>query len=375
MIDNPLDTLTTEQLDALILLANAAIKRIRLSDLMDYPTQQRLFSEAAKLTHGIRAARAVAMEEARRQSGQAKPLPLTLGGKVARGGVPSDRSGAALRGAGRIVRLTMIYRDENLTLYCGEAMGAMADMAEGSVHAVVTDPAYASLNKWRGIGTTTRLGGHRDEGKRTGWFETVTNEELYYHLCEFARLLPKNGHAWVMGDGETMPVVCGYVREGDTGFDYAKPMPVIKLRQDGDGLKPGLGYHLRATHEYVVLCEKGRRRLNGESDCDVFPVPWRGDAETRPHTPDGKPYPTAKPFMLMRSLIEQSTSEGETVFDPFSGGGATAFAALTTKRKVICCDKSEYACAALLNRCSGFLTGPLPDLPGVRRDALPLLSL
>jgi len=82
MIDNPLDTLTTEQLDALILLANAAIKRIRLSDLMDYPTQQRLFSEAAKLTHGIRAARAVAMEEARRQSGQAKPLPLTLKGKV-----------------------------------------------------------------------------------------------------------------------------------------------------------------------------------------------------------------------------------------------------------------------------------------------------
>lgn len=266
--------------------------------------------------------------------------------------------------------MTPIYQDATFTLYHGTAMGAMAEIAPGSVQAIVTDPAYESLNKWRTTGTTTRLGGHGDAEKRTGWFETVSNEDLYHHLCEFAALLPKDGHAWVMGDGETMPILCGYVREGETGFGYAKPMPVIKLRGDGDGYKPGMGYHLRATHEYVVLCEKGRRRLNTESDVDVMALPWTGGQETKTHTPDGKPYPTAKPWMLLRSLIEQSTEPGETVFDPFAGGGATAFAALTTGRKVVCCDISEYACATILNRCAGFLTEPLPDLPGLRRDAL-----
>ena len=268
-----------------------------------------------------------------------------------------------------------IYQDENLTLYHAPAMAAMAEMSPGSADCICTDPPYASLDRWRSVGTTTRLGGHRDEEKRTGWFGTLTNEELYEHLCEFAVLLPKNGHAWLLADGETMPVLCNYVSDGETGFSYRKPMPVIKLRADGDGYKPGLGYHLRATHENVVLCEKGRRRLNTESNVDVFSVPWTGGKESAAHTPDGKPYPTGKPWMLMREFVLQSTSEGETVFDPFAGGGATAFAALRSKRKVICSDVSEYACATILNRCRDFLAEPLPDLPGLRGKQVSIFDL
>ena len=268
-----------------------------------------------------------------------------------------------------------LYQDASLTVYHGAAMAAMSEMAPGAAQCILTDPPYASLNKWREIGTTTRLGGHGDEGKRAGWFDTISNEEIYAHLCEFAALLPKDGHLWMMADGETMPVICNYVSDGDTGFCYRKPMPVIKLRADSEGFRPGMGYHLRATHEYVVLCEKGRRRLNTENDVDVWPVPWTGGKESQPFTPDGKKYDCAKPWMLMRGLIEQSTNAGETVFDPFAGSGATAFAALCTHRKVIVSDVSEYACATILNRCRGFLTEPLPDLPGLREQPVSLFHL
>jgi len=271
--------------------------------------------------------------------------------------------------------LSPAFASDRLIVFKGDAMSVLSAMPPGSADCIVTDFPYESLNRWRGIGTTTRLGGHRDEDKRTGWFETVSNEELYFYLCEFARLLPKNGHAWVMADGETMPLICGYVREGETGFDYCKPMPVIKLRADGEALKPGLGYHLRASHEYVVLCEKGRRRLSQESTADVFAVPWRGGAETKPDTLDGKPYPTAKPWMLMRSFIELSSAPGETILDPFAGGGATPYAALLTNRKAVSIDKSDYSTRTILSRCAAIIPGVYDHLPELRRDAVPVLNL
>lgn len=167
----------------------------------------------------------------------------------------------------------------NIRIERGDAMTLMASLESGSIHEIVTDPPYESLNRWRAVGTTTRLhgGGRAEPDSRAGWFETISNEDLFHVLCEFSRLLPKNGHAWVMADGETMPIICGYVREGDCGFNYCKPYPVLKLRTDGEGFKPGMGYHGRAAHEYVVLCEKGRRRFTHENWADVFAVPWRGD--------------------------------------------------------------------------------------------------
>jgi DNA modification methylase len=128
-----------------------------------------------------------------------------------------------------------------------------------------------------------------------------------------------------------------------------KPYPVLKLRADGLGYKPGMGYHGRATHEYVILLEKGRRKFN-YNFVDTFAVPWRGDAETKPHTPNRAAYPTAKPWMLMRELIELSSDEGEVVLDPFCGGGSTIYAALLSGRRAIGIDKSEYSMTTTLSR-------------------------
>jgi site-specific DNA-methyltransferase (adenine-specific) len=253
----------------------------------------------------------------------------------------------------RIEKMTEpVIKTENLAGYHADALELLPTLPAGSAHCIVTDPPYWTLNKWRSIGTTTRLGGHRDADKRMGWFEEIDREQLYSTLCEFARLLPKNGHAWVFADNDVQAIIKGFVEEGETGFNYAKSYPVLKMRGDGLAPRMGMGYHLKATTEFVVLCEKGRRRWSNELNNrpDYFMLPWTGDAETRGLTDDGKPYPTAKPWMLYRQLVQLSSSEGETVLDPFAGSGPLATAALVEKRKAVLIDKSADAIEVIRRR-------------------------
>ena len=49
-------------------------------------------------------------------------------------------------------------------------------------------------------------------------------------------------------------------------------------------------------------------------------------------------YPTQKPIALLKRIIEASSNEGDTVFDPFCGCGTTIYAAHLTKRNWIGCD-------------------------------------
>lgn len=255
---------------------------------------------------------------------------------------------------------------------CGDFLQVIPQVPQ--VDCIITDPPYWTLNKWREIGTTTRLGGHRDEEKREGWFRTIDPEDLWECVCTFGLLLPKNGHAWIMADDETSDYVKAYVKEGETPFGYCKRYPVLKMTKDGAGYRQGMGYHGRASHEYIVLLEKGRRRFSDENWPDVFSFPWTGDAETRPFTPEGKPYPTAKPTALYRRLIELSTAPGETVLDPFCGGGALAVAALETDRKAVCIDVNPDAIETTRRRlATGILGGSRAvPVPVLRRQRIPV---
>jgi site-specific DNA-methyltransferase (adenine-specific) len=232
---------------------------------------------------------------------------------------------------------------------CLELMGQMSigSVSDGVVDCIITDPAYWTLNKWREIGTTTRLGGHRDADQREGWFDTIDETDLWEMLCTFGTLLPKNGHAWIMCDHETLPYILNYIRldkdDSDrptTQFNYCKPYPVLKMTNDGKAYKQGMGYHGRCCHEYVVLCEKGRRRFNDENWPDVFSYAWTGYSETAGMLPGGKPFPTAKPVALVERLIELSTDEGQVVLDPFMGSGATGVACINTGRDFVGIEKS-----------------------------------
>ena len=80
---------------------------------------------------------------------------------------------------------------------------------------IITDPPYWTLDKWRNIGTTTRLGGHREKDQQVDdrWFETITRDDLWTVLIAFDQLAKYNSHTYIMCDHEVMPIILGWVRE------------------------------------------------------------------------------------------------------------------------------------------------------------------
>ena len=64
-----------------------------------------------------------------------------------------------------------------------------------SVDLICTDSAYASLEKHRATGTTTRL--------VADWFEVIPNERWPELMREAYRVLKKNTHSYFLADEET----------------------------------------------------------------------------------------------------------------------------------------------------------------------------
>lgn len=200
-------------------------------------------------------------------------------------------------------------------LYNGDCFDVLREMPDESVDMVFADPPYWTLNKWRSMGTTTRLGGHHDPAKRHGWYETIGPESVDVLLKEIFRLLKPNRHGFVMCDGQTLRYVLNAAAEY---FSYFKPLV-------WDKVNPGMGYHLRACHEYIVMLDKGKnlickdRRLK-----DIISIPSiRTD------------FPTQKPVELVELFVKNFTDGGGYVLDPFMGSGTTGEACIQTGRKFI----------------------------------------
>ncbi|MBN46198.1 MAG: DNA methylase N-4 [Methylophaga sp.] len=198
----------------------------------------------------------------------------------------------------------------NFRLSQYDAISWLKSIESESVDLVVTDPPYESLEKHRKIGTTTRL--KQSKSSSNVWFEILPNERLEALMSELYRVLKKNTHCYIFCDQETMFYLKPIGEK--VGFKFWKPIVWDKQRI-------GMGYHYRARYEFILFFEKGKRKLNNLGIPDVLGYP-------RVH----RGYPTEKPVDLAKVLIEQSTSEGELVIDPFCGSGAFGVAALELDR-------------------------------------------
>lgn len=228
------------------------------------------------------------------------------------------------------------YQDKFCTLYHADTFQSWDEFKDDTFDLIVTDPPYWTLDKHRSVGTTTRIGGHVREDERTGWFDTIDENDLWEAMTEFHRLVKNNCHVYVMGDGQVLKWILGYAEEAE--FTNAKPLVWDKVNQ-------GMGYHYRCRHEFLVMLDKGKnRKLNSLSTPDVWQVPMvRGG------------YPTEKPVALMEIPVLHSSAPGEIVFDPFMGGGSTLVACQRHGRNCVGIDKSEAACEIAAKRLSSVL--------------------
>ncbi|CAI2323022.1 site-specific DNA-methyltransferase [Vibrio parahaemolyticus] len=202
-----------------------------------------------------------------------------------------------------------------------DAVSWLKTLDSESIDLIVTDPPYESLEKHRAKGTTTRLKVSKSSSNQ--WFSIFPNDRFEELLEEIYRVLKKNSHFYLFCDQETMFVVKPIAEKA--GFKFWKPIV-------WDKMAIGMGYHYRARYEFILFFEKGKRKLNDLGVPDVLQAKrvWKG-------------YPTEKPVDLIRTLIEQSSTRGELVVDPFFGSGATLVAANSLDRKWAGTDISEAA--------------------------------
>lgn len=221
----------------------------------------------------------------------------------------------------------------------GDCVEWLRSIESRTVDLAITDPAYQSLEKHRAIGTTTRL--------TADWFPIFPNSRIADLLAELYRVLKDDTHAYIFCDQETMHFLWALMFElNDSGddvqrteesatlfpFTWWKHLTWEKTKLDSDEPAMGMGWHYRAAQECIVFLEKGKRKLNSNSVCDVLKAP---------RVPRKDSYPTEKPVTVIKTLIEQSSLPTDLVIDCFLGSGSTADMATQLGRRFAGCDITE----------------------------------
>lgn len=225
--------------------------------------------------------------------------------------------------------------DGGLYLAKGDALVWLKSLENEVADLVVTDIPYASLEKHRTTGTTTRLS--KSKASNNDWFVTIPNSVLPELCVELYRVLKPRSHCYMFCDDETSDLL---KKAGqDAGFYCWK-------RLVWDKMALGMGYHYRAKYEFILFFEKGRSKwvptegksfkgtlqLNNRSLPDILPSKRIRHSDA---------YPTEKPVELLELLVLNSSREGALVIDPFMGSGNTGEASLKNGRYFWGCDISD----------------------------------
>ncbi len=193
----------------------------------------------------------------------------------------------------------------NCTLYLGDCLEILPQLADGSVDAVVTDPPYFQ--------PATHYCPTRDEGApQRAYADLSILEHFFKSFCaECARVTNAEGCFYVFCDGQSYHMAFAAL------FPHTKRVrPIV-----WDKVTSFNGYTWRHQHELIAWGEReaSPRIPTGDGDiirCRAVPVSKRQ-------------HPAEKPLKLLNAIV---TKCGSIVLDPFMGSGTTGVACIETDR-------------------------------------------
>lgn len=208
----------------------------------------------------------------------------------------------------------------------GDCFDVFAELGDGAVDHVFTDPPYAEKTHEGArscipLSEVDQLG---TGGKTLVSFDSI-DDAAFFHLC---RESVRVARRWVLMTCDWrhaaaaaecgLPVVrCGV---------WVKPDAAPQFTGD----RPGTGWEA-----VLILHRPGRKRWNGGGHpavwtCNILKV--------------GNDHPTQKPLALVRRWVRDFTDPGDLILDPFMGSGTTLVAALHEGRRAIGVEKDEKYC-------------------------------
>ena len=202
----------------------------------------------------------------------------------------------------------------------GNAIDFMKTLEDESVDLIVTDPPY----KVTARGNAGNSGGMmQSKLSMQGKIFADNDIDIEKYLPEFYRMLKDKTHCYIMCNHINLVHFLKVI--DDSPFHFVKCLVWVKNN------KIMGGYYMN-QFEYIIMLRKGGdRKVNDCGISDVLMFANRKDKKA-----DGSNvHDSQKPIGLFRTLIMQSTNEGDLVLDPFIGSGTTAIAAIKEKRHFI----------------------------------------
>lgn len=219
-----------------------------------------------------------------------------------------------------------------MKLLRGDCLKRMAQIEDGSVHLVLTDPPYGHNNnngdlihrREASLGLLPS-GADLPPARPIANDGPEANDLFRAILPELSRVLVPGGCCCCCGGGGPDPQFARWSLWLDEVFDF-KQMVVW------DKGPMGMGWHYRRSYETVLVAQKPGARCKWHDNSKRIENVIR---HIRKIIPKASDHPTPKPVELMRHFIRLHTRRGETVLDPFMGAGTTAEAALLEGRHFI----------------------------------------
>ena len=239
--------------------------------------------------------------------------------------------------------MTPHYKNRNITLYHGNAIGILSKLREESVDLIFADPPYNLSND----GFTCHAGKRTSVNKGTWDQSKGVDEDFSFHYSWIEacrRVLKPNGSLWISGTYHSI-YACGYILQKQ-GWHIINDICWFKRNAP-----PNLSCRMfTASHETLVWARKSKKAKHHFNYALMKNSSWENDfikqsnkqmrsvwaisAPKREEKKYGK-HPTQKPETLLERIILACSSEGDTVLDPFCGSCTTGVVALTNKRKFI----------------------------------------
>jgi len=216
-------------------------------------------------------------------------------------------------------------------LICGDS--SKADLSSVSeIHAIITDPPYgvdyaASKRDFQPVAKDKDIA--NDGFVSDEVYAVFTKNWLSPALSKLTR---KNSIYVFNSDKMIFSLRQAFV---DLGLKVAQLIIWVKDR----AIIGRLDY--LPQHELILYGWKGTHDFKRGKDKSVIFAPKPSSS---------KLHPTMKPISLLRRLILNCTSVGDTVYDPFGGSGSTLIACEHTKRKCVMVEMDPEYCEVIVRR-------------------------
>lgn len=196
-------------------------------------------------------------------------------------------------------------------------MGAILD---NQIDLIVTDPPYKATSR----GNSGNSGGmFQKEINKKGQVFTHNDIDCCEYAPEFYRVLKEGSHCYVMTNHVNLIHMLNVFT--NCGFHFIKCL----IWNKGNKI---MGQYDMSQFEYILFFRKGKGiKINHCGTSDILNV-----KNIKTKNEDGKNlHDTEKPVELMEILIANSSKQGDIVFDPFMGIGATGIACHNLNRSFV----------------------------------------